>query len=514
MSMNPWRLVLVSLALAVWFDVLFFKSYGLGLNVFLFELTMLITLLWLTQRRPGIHLENRHWISASFALAFSATFFIWTSPIGLTLSGIGLIIANIALLLSLFAQEMNHRHPLQWIRHTCVRCSDAVRGLSILSQCRFPKTTERSNAVIRGLLVALPILVVFALLFIGSDLILQRNSFVMVERLFEVISMTEESFVAQMVIVFCVALASLGVLSALFHADIRPLVGKAHMPKLHTESLVVLVGLHVIFVLFLAFQSYYLFGGQAAWNAIDGITYAEYAVQGFNQLAVVAALVLFLVLTLRFFHGERTTQAIKWLEVGLLAETILVLLSAWVRMSLYVEQYGYTPARLFGYFFFLTMALVLVVFAIHIFRSRHQAHFMKEVLVVFGSAALVFTALAPDALSVRLNIVRAEQMNEPIDAYPLFEQLTPEAYPMMEYVLRELNHNLTSRDVDDLVDDWNTERCLRVNDRGERVRYDGSGKGMIYYRDSVTWRNWNFARAKMPVCTRTPRWSDRRLSPT
>ena len=503
MSINPWKLLLISLALAVWFDVLFYKSFDLGLNVFLFELAILVVLFGLAHQRMG-PVKSAEWIVASFALMFSFTFAIWTSSIGLTLSGMGLLTANILLILLLFKEEIEHRHPLQYVHRTLVRCGDSIRGLSILSKCRIPHMTDKSHAVVRGLVVALPLLVIFALLFVGSDLILQRYSaetLQQIARFFSAGDLTEHAL-----IIFSVTLVTLGVLAALFFHDIRPRTNKTCEQRFHTESLVVLIGLNVVFLAFIIFQSYYLFGGQAAWNLIDGISYSAYAVHGFNELAVVAGLVLLLLLTLRFFHGERAGTHVKWLEISFIGMSVLLLISAWMRMSLYVGHYGYTPARLFGFWFFLTVACVLFVFAVNIFRLEQQGRFIQRALVIVGSAALVFTMMAPDAMTVKWNIARAERLNEPMDVYPLFNRLSPEAYPRMQYVIRE--HNFTAENTEGwndvgvatyLVERWNEARCVRVDEHGDRSR--GTGKGKLYYRDRVTWKNWNFARTKMPACT-------------
>ena len=54
--------------------------------------------------------------------------------------------------------------------------------------------------------------------------------------------------------------------------------------------------LDLLFLAFVAFQVRYLFGGAGHVEVTDGLTYAEYARQGFFELLAVAALVLPLVL--------------------------------------------------------------------------------------------------------------------------------------------------------------------------------------------------------------------------
>src|SRR3989338_739621 len=502
MIITPWKLVFAAIVLAIWFDFLFYKAIGIGLNVFLFELAILAILFLFPHKKKG-DIALQEWVLGGFGIAFSATFAIWTSSIGLRLSMLGLLTTNVFLLLSLFEEQLEHRHPFQFIPRSLVRFGDALRGLNIVARLRVQKVSDKTSVILRGVLIALPIVAIFAFLFIASDQILSLHTETFFNRDW---FQNSEDIVAQTIIIVFSSLAALGILSALFWKESRAKHLATHTPVFRTESTIILLGTTVLFLAFILFQSYYLFGGQTAWQSIEGITYSQYAVQGFNELAVVAALVLLLILSLRFFHGESANMRLKGLEVALIVETFILLVSAWMRLHLYVQQYGFTPARLFGFWFFITVSITLVGLAIHIFKEQHQGAFTKHALVMTGCAMLIFTAMAPDSLSVRLNIAQAQKAHEPIDTWPLYRHLSAEAYPLMQYSLNKFEHNFEQSKLELQTKKWDETLCLAVDENGNARSGE---KGVYYFRDRINWKNWNLSRTQLPVCTQTPIWNDR-----
>ncbi len=387
------------------------------------------------------HVAARSVISALFSLLFAFTFVIWTSDIGLSLSALGLVVSNALFALYLMGHHGKFHHPVSMAFETSRRYIETlITRVEILGHLKLPRVSTRNNAVVRGVLISIPVVVIFGSLFLASDLVLQQrvSNF---SNWFD--NFSGQDIVAQLFIIGFVSFIFLLFFAAAFWKrftfnDFNQLVSQHR-----TESAIVLVSANVLFALFIIFQSVYLFGGQNAWDKIEGITYSDYAVQGFNELATVAILVILLILTLRYFHAERVNKKIiRAAEILLLAETLTIVISAWVRMSLYVQQYDFTPARLFGFWFFALAAVLLVLLAVHVFAKTPQYKYLQQALVVTGIAMLVFTMSAPDALSVKMNIARADDGN--VAAFPLFNQLSAEAYPIMERVLTsgELGYGL------------------------------------------------------------------------
>jgi hypothetical protein len=400
----PWKLLSAAALLGLAFDILFFDIHQVGINVLLMQALFLGVTFGLAkwQKRK---IELQTWLAAIYATVFSLIFAIWTNEISLTMAGLGLFIANSYFLITLFGHHGKFHHPLHILRDGATKVLAPIAGrLNILTRLRFPGKGKSNTEVTRGIIIALPILAIFAALFLGSDLVLQHQTSSFFDNLNEWLD--DGQWRGHIALFFFTTLAFLGMYSTMFWRKLA----HAQLPELkkhfQTESVIILGGSVLLFLGFILFQSVYLFGGQAAWDKIDGITYAEYAVQGFNELSVIAALVILLILTFRYFHTEHVSKWVKGLEVALIVETILVIISAWIRMSLYTEQYGFTDARLFGFWFFVVAAVLLGLLGHHILKKRQVYTYIHHALLFAGVAIFAFACLTPDALSVRLNLAR------------------------------------------------------------------------------------------------------------
>jgi hypothetical protein len=205
-------------------------------------------------------------------------------------------------------------------------------------------TGERSVPVVRGILLAVPVAVVFALLLSAADPTLDAWR--------EAIGAALESldFLPRLVFFGLVLGLGLGALSYVTRArpsDVpyRGRLTTAGLRLGESERLIVLATIATLFTLFLTLQLSYLFGDVASARG-TGVTYAEWARRGFAELAVVAtlcgAILLFLAL---HAPSERHRRVIFALELIVIGETQVLLQSAFRRVLLYEEAYGFTTAR-------------------------------------------------------------------------------------------------------------------------------------------------------------------------
>lgn len=528
MKHAAFKLALSALLLGIIFDALLYHSYDLGLNIFLMQLAV-CAVIFALMKHAQMTVDKRTMVAAIFAVLFSGTFVIWTSIPSLMLSMLGLLASNFFFVLYAWGHHGVFSHPLS-IAVDGIRYSieTLVTRLGIFGDIRLPKTSDRGSSIIRGCIIALPILLIFFLLFLSSDLMLQTKANAFQEWMNTIFGPL--NLIAHISIVIFFSLIFLLIFASMFWKRLNIELPKALTTHSHTESAVILIGSNVLFILFLIFQGYYLFGGQAAFNALENLTYSEYAVAGFHELAIVSVLVLLLILTLRHFHGAHTRSKLLIItEIGLLVETLTLLVSAWMRLSMYVAEYAYTPARLFGFWFFLVAAVLIIWLGTHIILKSKQDLFINHALVFLGCAILIFTALSPDALTMRLNMARAQETGE-LDPFPLFDQLTAEAYPLMDMVLSSKSYE----PVIGIMDTTITDYCpfVEVQYRSEwegqtRTEYISAfslmpddpnliesqiandimvrqGRALFYAnwnseeRAQQDWRTWNLARSLVP----------------
>lgn len=146
--------------------------------------------------------------------------------------------------------------------------------------------------------------------------------------------------------------------------DTLPTLSQAEIKAaLPAQSLMAAVSmLLAAYGVFAAFQFAYLTGFR---GLPQGLTYSEYAVSGFGQLLWVAAINLGV-----FSVGlcrTRPHKALKPLLFGLLAATAIVLLSAFVRLGLYIRAYALTWKRVLSFWLMIYLAAVVILCALRLF---------------------------------------------------------------------------------------------------------------------------------------------------
>lgn len=133
-----------------------------------------------------------------------------------------------------------------------------------------------------------------------------------------------------------------------------------------------LISVNLVYVLFVVIQFSYLFG---AANGLlpEGAAYAEYARKGFSELIMVALINIGLLLC-GLHLIRRTSKLAEWirkLSLSLLIGcTIVILISAFSRLALYEEAYGYTQTRLLVHGFMLFLGVLLMIAMLRIWKER------------------------------------------------------------------------------------------------------------------------------------------------
>ncbi|MER6505324.1 DUF4153 domain-containing protein [Nonomuraea sp. NPDC001636] len=255
---------------------------------------------------------------------------------------------------------------------------------------------RRILPVLAGLGITVVLVLVFGLLFASADAVFASY----VERLTSTPAWADSAPSRIFVFGFVAVLLAATVLVAL-----RPVidpVGPEHKFGVSRSVwLVPLVAVNLLFTAFVAVQIRVLFGGDGWVLRTAGLTYAEYARQGFFQLVVVSVFVLGIVAVagglLRTERGERWLLAVM---LGVLCGlTLVVLASALHRMSLYTDAYGLSRLRIsvqatvwwLGALF----ALVLLAGAVRL-AGRGSGWLPRTIVLVTGLGLGAFAMVNPD----------------------------------------------------------------------------------------------------------------------
>jgi hypothetical protein len=213
---------------------------------------------------------------------------------------------------------------------------------------------------------------------------------------------------ARLFVFVLVLLAGLGLALAARKVFSDPILPAG--PKLGlTEWAIPLLLLDVLFLAFVVVQATVLFGGHRHVLETAGLTYSEYARQGFWQLIVVAALALGVIaaaLRLASVHRASDRFLLRALIGALCLLTLVIVASAVHRLQVYEDAFGLTRERLAAETFALGLAgffvLVLLAGLVPVVRSSFGR------IVMAGSAAglLAFSLSNPDGRIAARNVDR------------------------------------------------------------------------------------------------------------
>ena len=214
-----------------------------------------------------------------------------------------------------------------------------------------------------------------------------------------------------------------------------------------------LVLLDLLFVAFVVVQATVLFGGHAHVLETAGLTYSEYARQGFWQLIAAAALTLAVVWTALRVTVVRTRTERLLLNglVGCLCVlTLVVVASAIRRLHLYEDAFGLTRARLAAETFSLSVGALFVLVLVAGLAPAVRARFAPIAVAGAAFGLLAFSLSNPDGRVAARNVARwhhtgrldvAYAQGLSADAVPVLAQL-PE--PLRATVLAPYRRRLSA----------------------------------------------------------------------
>ncbi|MFI5956964.1 DUF4153 domain-containing protein [Cryptosporangium sp. NPDC051539] len=276
-----------------------------------------------------------------------------------------------------------------------------VRGTSRLKRRRFP--------VVRALLVAavsLTLLTIFGALFAGADP-------VFAELVGNLLPRPEPGPGVGRVVLFAFAAGVALLAATLAHQapDFDALAPTTRPTRPRLEWAIPLTALNLLFAGFVGVQLVVLADGDRYVRRTAGLTYADYARQGFWQLLAVTALTLLVIAVVVRIAGRATRGdriALRTLLGLLCLLSALVVASALRRMWLYEDAYGFTRLRVLVQAVELGLGVVFGLIAVA--GLRLEARWLPRAVLATGALTLLgLAALNPDGFIADHNVTRYER---------------------------------------------------------------------------------------------------------
>ena len=207
----------------------------------------------------------------------------------------------------------------------------------------------------------------------------------------------------------------------------------------------------------------------------DGVTYSQYAHEGFWQLLFVSIINFVTVLICAKIFEEN--RSLKILLTVLSICTCIMIISAAYRMILYVNEYNLTFLRVLVLWFLavLTVIFIGVIYSIY----RRNFGLFRYMTAVVSVGYILLSLGRPDALIANYNIENTTEMGEE-DLYYLMYGLSDDAAPEIAKI--------------DCTETENIWMIQHLDSYFRMVR----GKN-----DDTSLREWNYSRARAEETARS-----------
>jgi len=443
-------LLLFGLIIGVSFDILFYnKTLGISYLIFIIlVLAMLLISFWGSLKK----LNNLSWLFAVPVLLLSSTFFIFSNQVLKILNY--LIVPLLIIILSSLVANINKSDwsdirfvgdiakrifvPFRFIHRPFLTLSRITDGSGKDSKSRIlPK-------LIIGILISIPILAVILWLLSSADIVF-KNIFINIP-LFKIFK--------HFIIIILVSVYVICFLWALLKAFDERKEGPAGNTvynkiqwKLFLDPIVLLTVLFLInavYAIFSFIQFRYLFGG-SSFIAPSSFTYAEYARRGFAELVVVTIInFVILIFGLTFVKKEsrRIFTAIRALLTLLVTFTFILLVSAFYRMTVYEQAYGFTYLRIFTQAFMVMLFFLFIINIIYIWYPKLPI--IKSFFIVSLAVYIILNFANVDVVVAKNNINRYFESGQ-IDVVYL-KGLSYDAVPEMQRLFTTVKVSADSKE--------------------------------------------------------------------
>jgi Domain of unknown function (DUF4173) len=259
--------------------------------------------------------------------------------------------------------------------------------------------------VLIGVLISIPVLMVVLYLLMTADSQFEK----LVGGIPQFFKAVKAEMIIRLIVILIYTFGFFGFLQVLFHKQIKVINRPSSIQMFKADAVIaitVLVLINIVYLLFTVVQFKYFFSGTLQGD----FTYAEYARKGFFELLFVSLINLSITVTVLSYVGQGTSvtkRLIQILLTFLILESFIMLGSAFLRLSLYEEAYGFSFIRVLSHSFMIFLGVILIYTLIKIWIEKLSLfHFY------FITALIYYTSINMinlDRIVVKENIARYEQ---------------------------------------------------------------------------------------------------------
>ena len=410
-------ILVCSVLLGILSDILFYKK-PLGISYPIFVVAFYGVFLWNLRYKIALTFSFG-WFLTIPIVALSSTYFFFSNQVLALLNF--LIIPVLIIAQTILITEAN-KH--QWYDERFFK--DILHGMFTralgnttkpfvigLSTIRIGKSHEKHEVikkVLLGLAISLPLLIIIISLLASADQIF-KHFIDEISRSFGTINISDFSFQGFIVLLITMIAFSYTWSFSNSNDSIQTHIQSSTIETNNRSwdpiiSITILVVINCVYLVFTSIQFAYLFGSINHVLPPD-FTYAEYARRGFFELLMVTLINFSLLLSsirLTRKDGKFIARAVRLLHSLLVLCTMVILISAFFRMSLYETAYGYTYLRVLTHSFMVFLCVLFMIAFYKIWNERISL--LKPYIVVSIMAYMIINFANIDVLITKNNIER------------------------------------------------------------------------------------------------------------
>ena len=447
--------VVLSLILSILHSILFW-SKDFGISIFLFVLAGLAILLDILNK-DGKIINKKALIINIPILLLSSTYFIFNNTFFYVVNIVAILILFVIMII--LATENKIKNWSYNVFNILFTPFEKIEESSrtIVEELAYKnekvdntKDNKVLKQIVKGVLMALPILIVVLMLLSSADEMFAGIFSNIGRGILDTVKITSViPTIFRILLIIALSIYFVG-----FFINIKDKQNRIEEDeeketnwknKINIEQITIntiLTLLNIVYLIFTITQGIQLFNYIQSANGLD---YANYARSGFFQLMIVS----FINFAIIFISNNNKKEVSrvnknysKYMNILMLIFTIIILISSVLRMNLYEEKYGYTFLRLMVYFIQITELILIVPTIMYIINKKIEI--FKYYFVIITSMYVLINFANIDKMIARSNVSRYFEKGEieEIDFEYLKESTAEDAIPELIELLNTQDEEL------------------------------------------------------------------------
>ncbi len=449
-------IIIFSLILSILHSILFYEN-DLGVSVFLF-VGILVFLIIICLKQSKKIIQPKMLILTIPILLLSLTYFLLNNTIFRMMNMI-IIIGMVGIMITLATSKNRKiKQIIEKLFFLWIGPFDLIKEAShlanryLLTVFPFKRKEKRESIkqIIKGFLVALPIVIIVCILLISAD-----ETFADIfNKIFCQIAVIDIHTVFSLIIrIATIVILTLYGIAFMLNILLKRssynlnIVEEKENKEIYISPFtitILLTLLNIVYTIFTYTQMQQL-GSQLDYFTLN---YATYARTGFFQLMFVSLINLIVIFVTNKNKQEMPKSMqilIKTMNILLCLFTIIILISSMIRMNLYAEKYGYTFLRIMVYCIQITELVLLIPTFAYIINKKINIKGWYFVIII--TAYVIINFINIDQIIAKNNVNRfmeliktnpPEYAKEALDIQYL-TTLSIDALPEIERLLQEVN---------------------------------------------------------------------------